>query len=150
MLIARASRPSVVALGRDVAGQFVNRARYPQAVETPGVLVIRSAGGWFYFNADFIRRRILELTDAAPTGLKAVVLDLSIVPTIDTTAGTMLRTLARSLRSRGVSLKLAELRDDVLADLKAIGAEQDLGAIEAHCTIMTSLDRVAEGEAYAP
>lgn len=150
MLIARASRPSVVVLGRDLAGQFVNRARYPQAVETPGVLVIRSAGGWFYFNADFIRRRILELTDAAPSGLKAVVLDLSIVPTIDTTAGTMLRTLARTLRSRGVSLKLAELRDDVLADLKAIGAEQDLGAIEAHCTIMTSLDRIAEGAACAP
>ena len=150
MLIARASRPSVVVLGRDVAGQFVNRARYPQAVETPGVLVIRSAGGWFYFNADFIRRRILELTDAAPTGLKAVVLDLSIVPTIDTTAGTMLRTLARTLRSRGVSLKLAELRDDVLADLRAIGAEQDLGTIEAHCTIMSSLDRIAAGEARAP
>jgi high affinity sulfate transporter 1 len=150
MLIARASRPSVVVLGRDLAGQFVNRARYPQAVETQGVLVIRSAGGWFYFNADFIRRCILELTDTAPTGLKAVVLDLSIVPTIDTTAGTMLRTLARTLRSRGVSLKLAELRDDVLADLKAIGAEQDLGPIEAHCTIMTSLDRIAEGEACAP
>jgi hypothetical protein len=62
----------------------------------------------------------------------------------------MLRTLARSLRSRGVSLKLAELRDDVLADLKAIGGEQDLGPIEAHCTIMTSLDRIAEGEACGP
>jgi len=143
ILIARASRPNVVLLGRDASGQYVNRARYPQAAEIPGVLVIRSAGGWFYFNADFIRRRILELADAAPAGLTAVVIDLSIVPTIDTTAGTTLRTLARTLSSRGVSLKLAELRDDVLADLRAIDAEKDLGPIEAHCTIRALLDRMA-------
>src|SRR5262249_597405 len=103
--------------------------------------------GWFYFNVDFIRRRILELADASPPGLKAVVLDLSIVPTIDTTAGTTLRTLARTLRSRGVSLKLAELRDDVLADLRAIGAETDLGPMEGNCPIMTTLDRMAGYEA---
>jgi MFS superfamily sulfate permease-like transporter len=143
MLIARASRPNVVVLGRDAAGQFVSRARYPQAAEIPGVLLIRSAGGWFYFNADFIRRRVLELADAAPAGLKAVVIDCSIVPTIDTTAGTTLRTLARTLASRGVSLQLAELRDDVLADLRAIDAETDLGPIEAHSTIRTLLDRMA-------
>jgi sulfate permease, SulP family len=143
MLIARASRPNVVVLGRDAAGQFVNRARYPQAAEIPGILVIRSAGGWFYFNADFIRRRVLELVDAAPAGLKTVVIDCSIVPTVDTTAGTALRTLARTLASRGISLKLAELRDDVVTDLRAIDAEADLGSIEAHSTIRDLLDRMA-------
>ena len=150
MLIARASRPAVVVLGRDAAGQFVNRARYPDALEIPGVLAVRTAGGLFYFNADFIRRRILELAAGAPPGLKAVVIDLSIVPTIDTTAGTALRTLARAFRSRGISVELAELRDDVLGELRAIEAERDFGPIEAHRTIRAALDRLAGKEARVP
>ena len=43
--------------------------------------------------------------------------------------------LAKSLKSRGITLALAGLRDDIAEDLKAIGAEQDLGPIAAHRTI---------------
>jgi SulP family sulfate permease len=45
------------------------------------------------------------------------------------------RALARRLIERGITLALAELRDDVLEDLKAVGAEQDLGPLAAHRTI---------------
>ena len=75
--------------------------------------MVRSAGGWFYFNADHIRRRISDLVEAAPAGLQAVVIDCSIVPYIDTTAGTALRVLARKLKGKGIAIALAELRDDV-------------------------------------
>lgn len=136
MLIAQASRPNVVVLGREPAtGRFVNRDRYPDAGNPPGALVVRSAGGWFYFNADHIRRRVSDLVEAAPAGLQVVVIDCSIVPYIDTTAGTALRVLARSLKGRGTTIVLAELRDDVLESLKRIGAEQDLGPIAARQTI---------------
>jgi len=136
MVIARASRPSIVVLGRDsTTGQFVNRARYPGVSDPPGTIVVRSAGAWFYFNAEYIRRHITGLVDNAPPGIRIVVIDCSIVPGIDTTAGVALRNLARSLKARGIALALAELRDDVVEDLKAIGAEQDLGPIAAHRTI---------------
>jgi len=136
MVIARASRPNIVVLGRDPAtGQYVNRARYPGVKDPPGTLVVRSAGAWFYFNAEYIRRHIIGLVDNAPPDIKIVVIDCSIVPAIDTTAGMTLRTLARSLAARGIKLALAELRDDVLEDLKAVGAEQDLESIAAHRTI---------------
>ena len=46
-----------------------------------------------------------------------------------------LRALARSLKARGTTLALAELRDDVRVDLKSVEAEQDLGPIAAHRTI---------------
>jgi MFS superfamily sulfate permease-like transporter len=144
LLIARASRPPVVVLGRNPVGQYVNRGRYPDAVETPGVLVVRSAGGWFYFNADYIRRSILDLAVSAPA-LKGVVIDLSIVPAIDTSAGGMLRALARTLKHQGTAVVLAELRDDVLESLKAMDAEEDLGPIVAHRPIADSVDRVARG-----
>lgn len=136
MLIANASRPAVVVLGREPAsGQYFNRARYPGTQEIPGALVVRSAGAWLYFNVDYIRRRILELVDNAPVGVKTVVIDLSIVPTIDTTAATTLRALARALKARGISIGLAELRDDVLENLRAVQAEEDLGPILAHRAI---------------
>jgi MFS superfamily sulfate permease-like transporter len=142
MLIAQASRPNVVVLGRDPGtGRFVNRERYPDARDPAGALVVRSAGGWFYFNADHIRRRIADMVDAVPTGLQIVVIDCSIVPYIDTTAGTALRVLARKLKGQGIAIALAELRDDVLESLRAIGAEQDLGPIMARRSIEDCLQQ---------
>jgi MFS superfamily sulfate permease-like transporter len=136
MVVAHASRPPVVVLGREpMAGHFVNRARYPEATEAPGALVIRSAGAWFYFNADHIRRQIFDLLNQAPSGIKTVVIDFSLVPAVDVTAGGVLRGLARSLKARDIAIALAGLRDDVRENLTAVGAEQDLGSIPAHRTI---------------
>jgi MFS superfamily sulfate permease-like transporter len=137
-----AARAAVVVLGREpVSGLFVDRARYPDAAAVPGALVIRSAGAWLYLNADYIRRRVLEPIDGAPADLKIVVLDLSIVPTIDTTAGAAPRALAKALKRRGIALALAQLHDDVLENLRAVGAEEDLGPIAAHRTIEDCLSR---------
>jgi high affinity sulfate transporter 1 len=136
LVIAYASRPPVVILGREpITGQYVNKARYPEAEDTPGALVIRSAGAWLYFNAEYIRHRVLELVDAAPADIRTVVLDCSIVPSIDTTASTAMRVLARSLKSRQITIALAELRDDVTESLKSMGTEQDIGTLTAHWTI---------------
>jgi high affinity sulfate transporter 1 len=142
VLIASASRPPVVTLGREPAsGLYVNRARYAGAAEVPGALIVRVAGAWLYFNADYMRRRILELVDAAPADLRIVVIDLSIVPTIDMTAATTLRTMVRALKARGITVALADLRDDAREHLLAADAEQDLGAIVAHRTIGDCLER---------
>jgi len=136
MLVAHASRPPVVFLGRDPStGRFVSQARYPETDDTPGALVIRSAGAWVYFNAEHTRRRIIDMIEEAPTETRTVVLDFSIVPRIDITAATILIGLARSLSQRGVALKIAELRDDVAEQLRASGVEQDLGRIVAHRSI---------------
>jgi MFS superfamily sulfate permease-like transporter len=133
VLIAHTSRPPVVVLGRDpLTGEFVNRARCPNAVDPPGALVVRSAGAWLYFNAEHIRRRILDLLDEAPAGTTTVVIDFSMVPTIDTTAGSALRALARSLGTRGIAIELAELRDEVVDNLEAVGVAKDLCPMAAH------------------
>jgi len=57
------------------------------------------------------------------------------VPSMDLTATAGLRSLARSLARRGISLHLAELRDDLREDLQARGAEADLGALVSHRTV---------------
>lgn len=136
MVIAYTSRAVVVVLGRDRStGYFVSRARNPDASETPGALVVRSTSTWLYFNAEHIRRQILNMIDTAPAQIRIVVLDFSSVPAIDITAGMILRGLVRALKDRAIKVEIAELRDEVAENLKLIGAEQDLGSIVAHRTI---------------
>jgi MFS superfamily sulfate permease-like transporter len=147
MLIAHAARPSVTLLGREpLTGEFVNRARYPGARDPLGAIVIRSPGAWLYFNAEHIRRSILDMVDKAPDGTRLLVIDCSIVPRIDTTAGTTLRVLARSLKARGIRIVLAGLRDDVLENLKAVEAEQDLGAIAPRRSIEDCLKQTQRSD----
>ena len=136
MLIAQTSRPMVVVLGRERStGHFVSRARNPDASDTPGALVVRSASTWLYFNADHIRQQIVDMIDGAPVGIRTIVLDFSSVPAIDITAATILRGLVTTLKDRGIRIELAELRDEVVETLKIIDAEHDLGLLMAHRTI---------------
>jgi SulP family sulfate permease len=135
VLIARAARPTVAVLARDETGRFVNRERLGAAGDTRGSLVVRSAGSWVYFNAEHIRRRILEVVDEAPAPLEVVVLDCSMTPGIDLNASANLRALARAIAARGARLELAELRDDVADSLRVAGAEADLGPISSHRAI---------------
>jgi SulP family sulfate permease len=136
ILIARASRPAVAVLARDpVSGHYVNKARYPAAEETPSILVLRSAGGWVYFNAEQIRRRFVEFVEQAEVPVETVVIDCSTVPAIDMTALASLRAFAIAMKRRGISVRLAELRDDVADFLRSRGAEADLGPIVAHRTV---------------
>jgi MFS superfamily sulfate permease-like transporter len=147
MLIAHAARPSVALLGREpLTGEFVNRARYPNARDPLGAIVIRSPGAWLYFNAEHIRRSVLDMVANAPDGTRLLVIDCSIVPRIDTTAGTTLRVLARSLKARGIRIALAGLRDDVLENLKAVGAEEDLGPIAPHRSIEDCLKQTLRSD----
>src|SRR5262249_61431083 len=110
-------------------GHFVSRILNPAASDTPGALVVRSTSTWLYFNAEYIRRRILDMIDAAPAQIRTVVLDFSIVPAIDVTAGMILRGLVRTLNERGIRVELAELRDEVVDQLKMIGAEHELASL---------------------
>jgi MFS superfamily sulfate permease-like transporter len=131
-LIARASRPTVAILARDSSGRFVNRERLSDSEQVPGVLVLRAAGAWVYFNCEHIRRRILDTVDEAGPGVHTVVIDCSMVPTIDLTASASLKGLARALAARRAKLDLAELRDDVVDELRAHGIEDELGPIAPH------------------
>jgi SulP family sulfate permease len=136
MLIAQTSRPEVAVLGRERStGHFVSRARNPDASDTPAALVVRSTTTWLYYNAEHIRLQIVDMIDGAPAGIRTVVLDFSSVPAIDITAAMILRGLVRTLKDRGIRVEIAELRDEVVEQLKLIGAENELGSLVAHRTI---------------
>jgi SulP family sulfate permease len=116
-LIWRASRPQIAVLGR-IAGteHFRNVERYP-AETAPEVLLLRIDAALFFGNAEAVNQRVEEELAAHPT-VQHLVLVLSAVNAIDTTALFALAELNVALAQRGIGLHLAEVKGPVLDRLK--------------------------------
>ncbi|WP_313167440.1 SulP family inorganic anion transporter [Massilia oculi] len=116
-LIWRASRPHIAVLGRIHGTEhFRNVDRY-SAETTPGLLMLRVDAGLFFGNVDAVNERIdEELVQHASTA--HLVLVLSAVNAIDTSALFGLGELNASLGQRGVTLHLAEVKGPVMDRLR--------------------------------
>ena len=116
-LIWRASRPHIAVLGRIHGTEhFRNVDRY-SAETTPGLLMLRIDAGLFFGNVDAVNERIDEEL-AQHGGTRHLVLVLSAVNAIDTSALFGLGELNASLRQRGVTLHLAEVKGPVMDRLR--------------------------------
>ncbi|UTY60014.1 SulP family inorganic anion transporter [Massilia sp. erpn] len=116
-LIWRASRPHIAVLGR-IAGSehFRNIERY-SAETQPGMLVLRIDANLFFGNVEAVTYRVEEELAAHPTA-RALVLVMSAVSSIDTTALFGLLELNQSLKRRGIGLHLAEVKGPVMDRLR--------------------------------
>jgi SulP family sulfate permease len=120
LLVYRASRPHVAALGRSIDGShWVDTARHADASAVDGIVVVRPESGLFYANADNVKSDINTRVDDTIT---ALVLDLADVPTVDITAVDMLVDLADDLDRRGVRFAFARDIGQVRDVLNAAGA----------------------------
>ena len=112
-LIWRASRPHIAVLGR-IAGSehFRNVDRYP-AQTMPDVLMLRIDANLFFGNVEAVNARIEdELTAHRDT--RHLVLVMTAVSSIDTSALFGLEELNLALRQRGIGLHLAEVKGPVM------------------------------------
>jgi SulP family sulfate permease len=116
-LIWRASRPHIAVLGR-IAGteHFRNIERYP-GVTQPDLLMLRIDANLFFGNVEEVSERI-ESELAAHPGVRHLVLVMSAVSSIDTTALLALSELNQSLRGRAIGLHLAEVKGPVMDRLR--------------------------------
>jgi SulP family sulfate permease len=116
-MIWRESRPHIAVLGR-IAGteHFRNIERYP-AETRAGVLLLRVDAGLFFGNVEAVSARAEEELAQHP-GARDLVLVLSAVNSIDTSALFGLLELNASLAARGVRLHLAEVKGPVMDRLK--------------------------------
>lgn len=111
-LLVRASTPHIARLGR-IAGteHFRNTDRH--AVETiPGVIFLRIDESLFFGNLSAIEARISSELAEAPD-IHDIVLVLSAVNRVDTTAMAMLCDINRDLGERAIRLHLAEVKGPV-------------------------------------
>ncbi|MHA4871020.1 SulP family inorganic anion transporter [Duganella sp. PWIR1] len=116
-LIWRASRPHIAVLGR-IAGteHFRNIERYPAETQ-PELLVLRIDANLFFGNVEAVSARI-ECELATHQSARHLVLVMTAVSSIDTTALMALSELNQSLKRRGIGLHLAEVKGPVMDRLR--------------------------------
>ncbi|MBY0239923.1 MAG: sulfate permease [Burkholderiaceae bacterium] len=116
-LIWRASRPHIAVLGRIVGTEhYRNIERYPAQTQ-PDVLLLRIDANLFFGNVEAVGERIDEEVSAHPSA-RHLVLVMTAVSSIDTSALFALGEWNAGLKRRGVALHLAEVKGPVLDRLR--------------------------------
>ncbi|MES2126334.1 MAG: sulfate permease [Pseudomonadota bacterium] len=116
-MIWRASRPHIAVLGRVGSMEhFRNIERYA-CTTLPQILVMRIDAGLFFGNSEAVGQRIEDELAARPQ-TRHLVLVLSAVNSIDTSALFALGELNASLQRRGVLLHFAEVKGPIMDRLK--------------------------------
>jgi SulP family sulfate permease len=116
-LIWRASRPNIAVLGRIPGTEHFRDVERHTANTASGLLLLRVDAGLFFGNVEAVNERIEEELAAHPE-TRHLVLVLSAVNAIDTSALFALGELNVMLRARGIGLHLAEVKGPVLDRLK--------------------------------
>jgi high affinity sulfate transporter 1 len=134
MLLARASRPHVAFLGR-IPGtrRYSDLERNPGNEPIQGILIFRVEAALLYFNAESVRKAVLEKVNSESP--KMVICDLSTSPNVDLSGARMLSKLNDDLSRRGITLRLAETRASVRDILRAEQLDQKVGLINRHISV---------------
>jgi anti-anti-sigma factor len=132
-LIHVATAPPMPLLGREPGTQvFRDLDENPGDETFPGVVVLRLDSGVFFATSQALEDRVRELADAGPAPLRALVLDLEGVNFIDSQGAEQLAMIHELVQSDGASLRLARVKPNVLAVLRADGFVDRLGADRLH------------------
>jgi MFS superfamily sulfate permease-like transporter len=112
-------RPHSAVLGRveDMRG-FHDISRHPDAQRISGLVLFRWDAPLFFANAELFNKQVLDAVASSPTTVKCVVVTAEPVTSVDITAADSLAELHSALRSAGIQLWFAEMKDPVKDKLK--------------------------------
>ena len=115
LLLRQLSVARLSVLGRLAGGHdFVDIAQHPDAVQPPGVLILRPEEPLFFANAESVLTLARDQVQKK-SGVKQVILSLEESPDLDSTALESLGDFSSWLQSLGISLRVARLKDDTRA-----------------------------------
>lgn len=142
LLLRRASRPHTTELGR-VPGTdyFADRLRHPANLREPSVFVFRTESALLYFNAEYVRDRFFELLEQRGDDVRLAVFFMGSASMVDLAGAEMLNELHRSLRERGIELRLAEVHGQVRESLRRAHFKNKWGPFEANQTVLSVINQ---------
>jgi len=131
--LIRNSRPNLAVLGR-VRGDRIFRdvAHFPGAQEIEGILVVRVDASFSFNNAEYMKRFILNKSDAKP--ITSVVVDGQSINDMDTTAIETLEMMIQDLKNSGIELYFAGLKRPVREVMIRSGLARKMGGQHFHLT----------------
>ncbi len=140
-LIHVATAPPMPLLGREPGTQvFRDLDENPGDETFPGVAVLRIDSGLFFATAQALEDRVRELAEAGPPPLRALVLDLEGVNFIDSQGAEQLAAIHELMEINGTTLRLARVKPNVLAVLRADGFVDRLGADSIHGNVHRAVE----------
>ncbi len=117
-LVWRSSRPHMAVVGRVPGTEHFRNTDRHQVDTLPGLVALRIDESLYFANTQVVEDRIESLLQSQP-GTRCVLLIMSAVNQLDTTALEMLTELDKSLAARGIVLQFAEIKGPVLDRLRS-------------------------------
>jgi MFS superfamily sulfate permease-like transporter len=119
LMLRQMSAADIQVLGRlGDSHDFVDREHHADAVQVPGLLIVRPSEALFFANAERILGAALRLMRQSP--VEAVVLSLEESPDLDGTSIEALAAFFAQVRGEGKRLVLARVRHEALEVLQAL------------------------------
>ncbi len=118
VLVWRSSHPHIAIVGRVPGTEHFRNVDRHQVETLPGLIALRIDESLYFANAQMIEEKIEALVQTAPD-TKTILLILSAVNQLDSTALGMLTDLEKNLASRNIALQFAEIKGPVLDRLRA-------------------------------
>jgi high affinity sulfate transporter 1 len=148
ILIYRASFPTSTELGHvDVDGRYtyVSLEEFPQATETPEVIVHRFNADLIFSNADSFADSVVEMLYQSDPPCRVAVIDCEMMADMDMTGAARLSELVSELRERDVDVRLARLHGPAQRVADRFGVLDEIGDDHIHLTVAEAV-RAAQAE----
>jgi high affinity sulfate transporter 1 len=127
-LLWLSSHPRDALLGR-IAGRdgLYKLHTHPDAQPVPGLVIYLVQAGLVFFNADHVKKRILEIVDAQAAPPVWFILDAGAVSQLDTTAVAALEDVHAALHEHGIAFAIADLHSRPRAMIERSGLGDRIG-----------------------
>jgi SulP family sulfate permease len=127
-LLWLASRPRIALLGQiEGRPELYRLHRHPEARAIPGLTIVVLQAALIFFNADYVKRRVIEIADALGDDSRWLVLDAEAINLLDSTGVAKLEELQILLRERGVAFGIADLNSRSLLMVEQAGLADRMG-----------------------
>jgi SulP family sulfate permease len=118
VLVWRSSHPHIAVVGRVPGTEHFRNVDRHQVETLPGLVALRIDESLYFANAPTIEEKLEALVQSQPD-TKAILLILSAVNQLDSTALDMLTELEKNLATRSIALQFAEIKGPVLDRLRS-------------------------------
>jgi sulfate permease, SulP family len=127
-LLWLASQPRIAHLGQIEGKQGLYKLhRHPEARAIPGLTIVVLQAALVFFNADYVKRRMIEIADALGDDRRWFVLDAEAINSLDSTGVAKLEELQILLSERGVAFGIADLNSRSLLMIEQAGLADRMG-----------------------
>jgi SulP family sulfate permease len=140
-VVRRGATPHDAVLGWvERLGRYADVRLHPTARIVPGVLVYRLDDGLFFANASYVRGRIREAVEGAPTPVRWLVFDAEALTRVDATGVAALNQTIDGLRAEDITFVVARLKGPMRASFDSASLTKRIGEENIYPTVREAVD----------